>query len=474
VTAPPSFSARLRRRLAIAFVLVAGLAAGALSVGALAVTQSYRSDQFVERARINVERDLRALAAGAPSSISAARLADREQAGGPGVIVRQGADVIRSIRTLDLHDVPDSVVDGARAEPGRIVEGRADIVAGPALVLGTVDRTTGAELYYFFPRTELERSIRDLRTTLVLGWLAVVAIAAVVGTLIARRTLRPVRDAAIAANAVTEGLLDTRLPIRGDDEFGEWATAFNDMVSALESKIGALGESRDRERRFTADVAHDLRTPLGAVLTAASHLKTRVGDLPPDAVEMVDIVVSASRRLDRLTREYLELHRLESGDHQLRVEEVQLHDAVEACMRAHGWTDRIVLRPGIDVVVETDPHWLDRILVNLIANAVQHGGANVTVDVEDHRSDVVVSISDDGPGIPPDALPHLFERHFRGRADRTPTAEHDAIGGSGLGLSIADEAARLLGGRIEVDSGETGATFRVVLPRRAEAMVGPD
>jgi two-component system sensor histidine kinase MtrB len=240
-------------------------------------------------------------------------------------------------------------------------------------------------------------------------------------------------------------------------------------VSALESKIGALGESRDRERRFTADVAHDLRTPLGAVLTAASHLQTRVADLPPDAVEMVDIVVSASRRLDRLTREYLELHRLESGDHELRVEEVRLRDVIEGCMRAHGWVDRIVLRPGLDVMVETDPHWLDRILVNLIANAVQHGGHGVTVDVDDHRSDVVVSISDSGPGIPAEAFPHLFERHFRARSDRSPTSEHAASGGSGLGLSIADEAARLLGGRIEVDSGEDiGATFRLVLPRRAD------
>jgi two-component system sensor histidine kinase MtrB len=452
----------MRRRLAIMFVVVAGVSAGALAIGAAVTTQSYRVDQFNERAELNVARDVRLLAAGAPTEAVAARLRDIQRPGGSAVIVIEDGEVVTSVDSLSVHDIPPKMREKALAAPGKVIRGDADLSDGSALVLGTLDETTGAELYFFFPRQEVLRSINDLRVTLAIGWVVVVAIAGLVGTLVARQTLRPIRSAADAARSVAEGLLDTRLPVRGDDEFGEWASSFNRMVAALEEKIHALAAVGDRERRFTADVAHELRTPLSAVLAAASHLEQRAADVPPDVAEVTQLLVGAARRLDRLTAELLELHRLEGGQEELHLEAVDLAAAIDGATAAHGWRDRVRISEHERVVVETDRRRFDRIVVNLVANALQHGGTDARVGVWSEGEAAVVSVSDDGPGIDPEDVPRVFDRHFKARRDRHADA---ASGGSGLGLSIAQESAQRLGGSLSVTSTPgLGATFVLRLP----------
>jgi two-component system sensor histidine kinase MtrB len=458
-----TFPGRLRRRLAVMFVVVAGLSAGALAIGAAVITASYRVDQFNDRARLNVQRDLRILAAGAPSEVVAARLRDRERPGGSAVVVIQDGDVVTSVDSLTDADIPAGMRRHAGADPGTVVQGEADLDGASSLVLGTVDESTGVELYFFFPREEVQRSISDLRTTLAIGWVVVVAVAGLFGTVVARRALRPVRTAADAARSVAEGLLDTRLPVRGDDEFGEWATSFNRMVAALEEKIHALAAASEREHRFTADVAHELRTPLSAVLAAASHLEQRADDVPADLAEVTQLLVGAARRLDRLTSELLELHRLEGGQETLHIEAVDLGSAIAGATNAHGWRDRVRIDEQRRIVVETDRRRFDRIVVNLVANALQHGGTDARVWIGSDGGEAVVAVSDDGPGIAPEHLPHVFERHFKATADRG--VDPSASGGSGLGLSIAHESAQRIGGRIEVTSTPgAGATFVVRLP----------
>lgn len=461
----PPFPALFRRRLAIAFIVVAGVSAGALALGAAVTVYSYRTNTFAERAREQVRDDVQLLAAGAEPSVVAGRLADAEQPGGPGVIVVAGSEVVSSFAALDLGALPSDLRDRVAAEPGALVEGRTELRTGAALVIGTIETESGAELYFFFPREELDRSLRELQITLGLGWLIVVIVAGVAGTVIARQTLRPVRSAADAARSVAEGLLDTRLAVRSGDEFGEWASSFNEMVAALEQKIGALADARDREQRFAADIAHELRTPIAAVLTAASHLADQRTPDAADVDEIAQIVAASARRLDRLTSELLELHRLQAGQEVLQIEDVDLSAAVGHAVRSHGWLDRVTIEDRGSLVVATDRRRLDRIVVNLVSNAVQHGGPGIRVRVSRAHEGAWITVTDDGPGIPAADLDRIFDRHYKVSVHRTSPS-----GGSGLGLSIAYESAQILGGQLTVTSSiGQGTTFTLWLPERAPA-----
>ena len=130
----------------------------------------------------------------------------------------------------------------------------------------------GRKLYFFFPENGLRHELSVLRNVLFGGVGILVLLAALAGIVLARSTLRPVARASTAARSLAEGLLETRLPVEGRDEFGAWAQSFNEMAAALEAKIGELQAAQARERRFTADVAHELRTPLTALMGEASLL----------------------------------------------------------------------------------------------------------------------------------------------------------------------------------------------------------
>ena len=136
-----------------------------------------------------------------------------------------------------------------------------------------------------------------------------VVLAGAAGALAARRVLRPVGQASAAAHALAEGLLDTRLPVETDDEFGAWAASFNEMADALEEKIRALSEAQARERRFTADVAHELRTPVTALVGEASLLREQLERMPVEAKRPAQLMVDDVSRLRRLVEELMEISR---------------------------------------------------------------------------------------------------------------------------------------------------------------------
>src|SRR5581483_4263258 len=158
----------------------------------------------------------------------------------------------------------------------------------------------------------------------------VVLLAAIVGQALARRTLEPVGRASAAARAVAEGLLATRLPVRGKDEFGAWAESFNRMATALEDNIA-------RERRFTADVAHELRTPVTALVAAASLLREHLDAMPAEAHRPAEIVVADVIRLRRLVDDLMEISRLDAGHEPVSLEPVDLFEAITSVVTARGW-----------------------------------------------------------------------------------------------------------------------------------------
>ena len=168
---------------------------------------------------------------------------------------------------------------------------RTDVAGDRYLVVGgPVGRDT--ELFFFFPENGLRHDLALLRNILAAGVGILVLLAGFAGALLARQTLRPVGRASDAARSLAEGLLETRLPVEGRDEFGSWAQSFNEMAAALETKIADLSAAQARERRFTADVAHELRTPLTALVGEASLLAEHLESMPPESRRPAELLVA--------------------------------------------------------------------------------------------------------------------------------------------------------------------------------------
>jgi two-component system, OmpR family, sensor histidine kinase MtrB len=444
---------RLRRRLTIAFLAVAAAAAGVLGAGSYALVRRARLDDSLRRAEAQARVDLR-LAGEIPRPLQQSDvdnlLSGQELEGVHAILVVRGQAVPSSEAVAPA--IPADL--RRRAAAGQLGYRRLDVAGRQVLMIGARLPGSRDELYLLYDEEAIAEDLAQLRTVLLVGWLVVVATAGVVGSVLARRTLEPVARASHAARAIAEGLLDTRLPADTKDEFGAWAASFNEMAGALEAKIAALSDAQARERRFTSDVAHELRTPLAALVGAASVLGEHLDRVPADVRQVAGLLIRDVRRLRRLVDDLMEISRFDAGREAARWEPVDLKRLVEAILRARGWEDRVPLA-GDPLTVATDRRRVERVVANLVDNALEHGARGQSVSVRDDGRDALVEVSDTGPGIAAEHLPHLFERFYKADPSRTGP-------GSGLGLAIARENARLVGGDIEVAS-EPGAGTRFTL-----------
>jgi two-component system sensor histidine kinase MtrB len=420
-------------------MLAVGLSAAALAAGSyLVVRHNLRSDSVASG-----ERQTRRNLAIAPAYLGQgtdALLAayGRAEAGFLTVGVQRGRPFSSNPISIGMRQVPVGLRRiVARGELGYE---RAQVAGKHYLVVGG-PAGPNTELYFFFSEQGLRHDLALLRNILAGGVGILVLLAGFAGALLARQTLRPVGRASEAARSLAEGLLETRLPVEGRDEFGSWAQSFNEMAAALETKIADLSAAQARERRFTADVAHELRTPLTALVGEASLLAEHLDSMPPESRRPAELLVADVGRLRRLVEDLMEISRFDAGQESVHAETVELGALTAATVRARGWEGRVRLEAE-EVKLTSDPRRLERIVANLVGNAVEHGGKDVTVRVARDGAPFV-EVSDRGPGIPPEHLPHLFERFYKADAARSG-------GGTGLGLAIAQENARLLGGRIEV------------------------
>ncbi|MET8277666.1 HAMP domain-containing sensor histidine kinase [Micromonospora sp. NPDC005174] len=455
---------RLRRRLTIAFVLVAGVSAGLLAGGTGLLLRQSWLDASLRQATADARYQL---------VLAGQFLPLTEQ---------RGAELLTSFEGSGRHVV---LVDGtirpshpayaptlgtrlrAAVADGQLAFERSTPAQRPRLLVvgGRIPGST-AELYVITVEDDIAADLNQVRAALLAGWVVVVLVAAGVGHLLARRTLEPVGRASRAARALTEGLLATRLPVRGRDEFSVWAASFNEMAEALEAKIAALSAAQARERRFTADVAHELRTPVTALVAAASLLREQLDRLPDDARPAARLLVGDVVRLRRLVEDLMEISRLDAGQERPRVEPVDARALLRAIVAARGWSDRVLV-DGDPVALRTDPRHLERVLANLVTNAVEHGGGVISASVTAAGRMVIVEVSDRGPGIPAAHLPLVFDRFHKVDVSRSAP-------GSGLGLAIAREHAALLGGVLSVRSAPGVETrFRLELPAHGPDVPGP-
>ena len=305
----------------------------------------------------------------------------------------------------------------------------------------------------------------------VVGLLLVVL--AGVAVVASRRVLLPVRRLAQAAQRMSGGDLSVRIKPKGRDELAQLTTTFNDMAAALEGKISELQLMEARARQFAGDVSHELRTPLTAMTAVADILPGHPG-LTGDAAAAAQLVSQEIRHLNRLVHDLIEISRFDARTAQLVVDNTDVAAAVATCLQARGWADVVTEIPA-GLTMPLDRRRFDVILANLIGNALCHGSPPVTVQASIHPADggeqLALLVRDHGPGIPTDALPHVFERFYK--ADTARSRSED----SGLGLAIAWENARLHGGYIEAGNHpDGGALFALVLPlsRNAFAMAPDD
>jgi two-component system sensor histidine kinase MtrB len=286
-----------------------------------------------------------------------------------------------------------------------------------------------------------------------------------------RPVLLPVRRLARATQRMSGGDLSVRIQPQGRDELAQLVTSFNGMASALEGKVGELEQMEARARQYAGDVSHELRTPLTAMTAVADILHDHPG-LTGDAATAARLVRQEVLHLNRLVEDLIEISRFDAGTAQLVIDETDVATAVSRCLRARGWSDVGTGVPA-GLTARLDRRRFDVILANLVGNAVRHGGPPVTVQVglQPDRwggGQLAVEVRDHGEGLPPAAIPHLFDRFYKADTARARSE------GSGLGLAIAWENARLHGGHVHAaNHPDGGAVFTVTLPLNAE-MPDPD
>lgn len=356
---------------------------------------------------------------------------------------------------------------------GSVPSGKDDKLS-PGIVVGSqIELPADGELYtiyYLFPLTEESETISLVTRALVTAGGALLLLIAGVTWLVTRQVVTPVRLARQVAERLAAGKLEERLRVRGNDDIARLATSFNQMASNLQRQIGQLEELSRMQRRFVSDVSHELRTPLTTVRMASDVLHDARGSFDPATGRAAELLQTELNRFERLLGDLLEISRFDAGAAALEVDDVNL---AELSRRIVDATVPLAVRRGVRIVVhaperpclvEADVRRVERIVRNLVSNAIDHadtGDIDIYVDCDDDAS--AVAVRDHGIGLEPGESALVFNRFWRADPARARTS-----GGTGLGLSIALEDTHLHGGWLQAwgQPGD-GAQFRLTLPRRA-------
>jgi two-component system sensor histidine kinase MtrB len=393
---------------------------------------------------------------------------------------------MRAERYPDLKPVTSSPVNTGRlitpemikivADQGQVAQQirTADIdgTTTKYLVYGSPVPTSfgHVELYYLVPLTTEDSAASEIRTTVLGTGLALVILLGVIAGLVTRLVVLPVRVAARTAQRLSAGLLDQRMKVDGEDDLALLAASFNQMAANLQRQIVRLEEMSRLQRRFTSDVSHELRTPLTTVRMAADLIFSEREEFEPAVARSAELLQAELDRFESLLTDLLEISRFDAGFAALDAEHTDLVPIVErVAERLTGLADRvgvtIELRlPETPVIAEVDPRRVERVLRNLVGNAVEHGESRpVVVTLACDDAAVAVTVRDHGVGLKPGEERLVFNRFWRADPSRARQT-----GGTGLGLSISVEDARLHGGWLEAwGTPGGGAQFRLTLPVRA-------
>ena len=378
-----------------------------------------------------------------------------------------GETVKSSDRLADLlQRLPPDVT--ARVGRGELAYAWLDVRGVPSLVVGGL--APGGDLAVYFVRdvAEISQAVGQLRVVMLAGAVVLILVALVTARTLARGILAPIEEAGRTAERIERGDLLARVPVTSHDEFGTWADRFNRMTDTLEGTIRRLELAQHQNRRFVADVSHELRTPVTALVAEASILREHLDDIPPETRRPAELLVNDTGRLRDLIEELMELSRFDADAEQVALEPVDLGKLIDSVRSARSPAASFE-PPSEPIVVDADPRRLERILGNFLDNAREHAGdKEVEIELDAGRPDeVVIAVSDRGPGVPDDRLEMIFDRFTKVDPSRSG-------GSSGLGLAIAAEHAALMGGYLQAMNREGGGLrLELILPKDVARSLPP-
>ncbi|AXK45519.1 MtrAB system histidine kinase MtrB [Brachybacterium saurashtrense] len=357
--------------------------------------------------------------------------------------------------------------------------GREDAAGNtaPALLVGTRVMVPGAgsyDLYLVFSLQEEQETLAFVQRVILGGGTVLLALIVGIAIVVARMVTTPLKRAAHAAERMAAGDLTSRVEVSGADELARVGESFNDMARSLEQKVEDLTELSHVQQRFVSDVSHELRTPLTTIRMASSVLDSRGEELPRDLQRTAELLSAQVQRFEVLLADLLEISRFDAGAAELVAHREDIDELVERAIEdvrplANARGCLLDVRPaGGDTEAMVDARRIDRVLRNLLTNAIEHGaGHPVLVQTASDDEAVALVVQDYGHGISPEDAEHVFDRFWRADPSRART-----LGGTGLGLSISVEDARLHDGWLQAwgQEGE-GAVFRLTIPRRPGAVL---
>lgn len=440
---------RLRTRVALAFALLSLIVAGSVSAATYAFASWYlvgqREGASLTRAALDARATSAYLEAGATPSDALGQI---PSVGTSQPMVRVDGTWYTSAVTVPPDALPESLL--ANAQPTGAQQRFS--ISGDAY-FGVAIPANDDMYVEIFPLRDLDRTLTWGGWILIILTLAAAVLGGVIGEAAVGRVLDPVRRLSGGARRLAAGDLTTRIAISGDPDLDPIAVSFNDMAESVQARIA-------REVRFTANVSHELRSPVTSVLGLAELLEGNSSYFHSRDKDMMTALTQRVRRMSRTLVDLLEISRIGTDE----VPQWEVADVTALCREV--LTSRgisVGLLFGDAAVLRTDARRLDRILGNLVDNAQNHGGGLTQISVHRQSDSVLIVVDDSGPGIEPGMRERLFEPFARG--DHPGSTD-----GAGLGLAIAREQARALCADISIDSSPTaGARFTLTLPEITDA-----
>jgi two-component system sensor histidine kinase MtrB len=343
----------------------------------------------------------------------------------------------------------------------------------PAIAVGdivSVPRSGAYEMYLLFPLNNQNKTLTLISRSIFIVDIALVFLIGLITWLVTRQVIRPVREAAQVAERFTSGDLNQRMQVNRQDEIATLGNSFNEMAASIQQQIMRLENLSRVQQRFVSDVSHELRTPLTTLRMASEVIYSSRNNFDPQVARSAELLVGNIERFERLLEDLLEVSRfdaevavLEPVDFNLIALIKRGIEDLELVAKENG--TQLVFKPNSqDLLITADARRVERILRNLLNNAIDHADSKpIDVYLEYNENDVAFAVRDYGVGIDENSLLRVFDRFWRADPSRSRIR-----GGTGLGLSIALEDARLHNGELEVwGRPGQGAHFVLTLPRVA-------
>lgn len=382
---------------------------------------------------------------------------------------------------LDLNSIPDELRTQVRASDSTLSFTPVALVRGdttsPGITVGAPLEIPSAgkfELYLVYDLASEQDTLDFVQRVLAWGGVILIAVISVVSYTVTWRIVKPVESAAEVAQQISEGQLGQRLVERGSDVVARLAQSFNRMASNLQNQIQQLDELSTMQRRFVSDVSHELRTPMTTIKLAGDVIFTNRDQLDPALKRSAELLQNQIIRFESLLADLLEISKYDAG---VVHPEFELQDLNQVVGMAIANIEPLAISkntpisvelPNGPVEAEFDARRIERVLRNLLSNAVEHAeGKPIRVQVGANSSAVAVCVTDQGVGMTKQQLEHVFDRFWRADPSR-----QRSVGGTGLGLAIAKEDATAHRGWLQVWAKPgKGASFRITLPRYQESVI---